>query len=278
MDGFSLEYENRQQLTPALVASVLLHLSIFFLITTNILGTWRRPGKDIVYSVSFESGDIKGGLSQVAKKESELPNEAQGRTPEVEQPKVQPTAAMPDLVIKEAEKSKPIPKATPMPKTVAEKEKKKEPVKKATPKATPTKKPTPKPVDVEKSFQDALKNYLGESTNAGGKGFGSAGKGGRGMGGGVVRPPEWFLYKDQLESFIKRGWKWHDAAATLTAAVSFNIGPDGSVSGVKIVSSSGNPLFDESVIRAVMKAAPVPPAPPHIYQDFSFVELEFKPE
>jgi len=47
--------------------------------------------------------------------------------------------------------------------------------------------------------------------------------------------------------------------------------------GLKIVQPSGDPSYDESVLRAVKKSSPLP-APPESYRkDFAEVELTFRP-
>jgi len=131
--------------------------------------------------------------------------------------------------------------------------------------------------EINSQYQQAMQRYLGESTDAGGKGFGGDGRGGKGMGGGLVRPPEWFLYKDLLESYIKRGWNWFDPTAALQTTVTFEISQAGEISNIKLLRSSGNAPYDESVLRAISKASPVPAPPPMFYNDFKFVELDFEP-
>src|SRR5262249_44384278 len=150
-----------------------------------------------------------------------------------------------------------------------EKEKEEKPEAKPTPKAAP---PTPLPKSGDKSgqkngqvaaidsqLQKAMQRYLGSSTDAGGQGFGAARLGGKGTGGGVVRPPEFFRYREILVHYIKGGWKWPDRTQPLIAQAEFFIDPDGTIRHVTIALSSGNERFDDSVIRAVEKASPLPP-------------------
>ena len=92
--------------------------------------------------------------------------------------------------------------------------------------------------DVDKRLQAALQRYLGESSEGGGKGFGAARVGGQGMGGGVVRPPEFFVYEKLLRSRIKDAWRWYDTNASLITQVSFEIEPDGMVKNVRLVKGS----------------------------------------
>lgn len=131
--------------------------------------------------------------------------------------------------------------------------------------------------DIDRGYQQAMQRYLGPSTDAGGYGFGGDGRGGSGMGGGVLRPPEWFIYKEQLETHVRKGWKWHQPASQLQAVVKFRISPSGVISDIKMSASSGNALFDQSVVRAVSKASPVPIPPQQFYDDFKYVEIDFNP-
>ncbi len=130
---------------------------------------------------------------------------------------------------------------------------------------------------VDKNLQQAMQRYLGESANAGGKTFGAARLGGTGMGGGVVRPPEFFTYLKILEEHIKSGWRWNDTSAALVAQVQIEIEPDGTVRDVILRKGSGNSLYDDSIIRAVRKASPVPTPPVTVYQYFKSVLLTFDP-
>jgi TonB family protein len=60
--------------------------------------------------------------------------------------------------------------------------------------------------------------------------------------------------------------------------VQFNIKDNGEIIGLKIVQSSGNSSYDESVLRAVRKSSPLPPLAENIRNGFADVELAFRPE
>lgn len=276
----------------ALGLSVFGHMLLFYILLFGLPGGPRVP-KDVVYSVSLEGSNKLGGMQQVPKgkqdtpiappKNVSAPPPPKNTAKEVKQQQVKKVTTPPEpkekAEIALKEKPKPVTKATPPPKTEVKKKEVAQPPKPVQPSKSAAK---PKPVDpkvqANKNFEQALQRYLGESTAAGGVGFGGDGRGGRGMGGGVVKPPEWFLYKDLLESSIRRGWNWHDTSAALVATVSFRISERGDVSDVSLVQGSGNPYYDESIIRAVKKASPVPPPPAQFYNDFRFVELDFKPQ
>ncbi len=238
----------------------------------------------VVYSVSIEGGKTLGGKSQVAKDDKPSPispvkNVTADSPPESEQ---KPDEKAPEKEVEPAEdaevsiaEKQSTPKPTPPPK--------------ATPKVTPKATPPPSKADskakqksdgdeVDKRLQAALQRYLGESSDGGGKGFGAGKVGGAGMGGGVVRPPEFFMYEKILRSRIKEAWRWYDTAAPLITQVAFEIEPDGLVKNVRVTKGSGDSSFDESVVRAVLKASPLPPPPEKVYQAyFKSVRITFDP-
>ncbi len=64
----------------------------------------------------------------------------------------------------------------------------------------------------------------------------------------------------------------------LQAKVRVRLNDKGSVLLVKIVQSSGDPLFDESVVRAVYRAEPLPmPSSPRLMDQFRNFTFVFKP-
>ena len=222
----------------------------------------------VIYSVTVEAGKSVGGISQVPepKKKTQMAPPKNVAPPKMEEVEKAPKDAELSLA-KETPKPTPKPKATPPPQKKAEAQK-------------PTPKPTPKEPsldEINKKLSQAMQRYLGESTDAGGKGFGAASTGGAGMGGGAARPPEFFTYKKLLEDRIKGGWRWFDTSSPLVAQVEFAISPNGAVSDVRIVKRSGSPEFDESVERAVQKGNPLPSPPSSVYSFFRVVRMTFDP-
>lgn len=284
------EVNKRDNFAFGLTCSLALHFG-FVLFLLFYHPTARVSRNQVVYSVSLEGGARLGGLSQVPdekqktnvappkptaeeNKEKERVNkneEEQQKPPE----KVPPEKAVPDAEVSLASpkptaapvKATPSPTAAPTPAATA----------RATAKPKPTKAPNPKD-ELEKEYQKALQRYRGESTEAAGKGFGAGALGGRGMGGGVLRPPEFFTYRDALKNHLKRGWRWYEENSTLTTVVGFHLAANGAISDVYIVESSGNREYDESVLRAVYKASPAPTPPASVYQYFKDVRVEFTPE
>jgi len=73
------------------------------------------------------------------------------------------------------------------------------------------------------------------------------------------------VYYTMIWGKIKKNWILPEGIAhnreDLKAVVSFKILRDGKIKGVRFENQSGNPYFDRSVLRAVEKAAPLPPLP-----------------
>jgi colicin import membrane protein len=88
-------------------------------------------------------------------------------------------------------------------------------------------------------------------------------------GGGAVRGLEFILYTQRLQRRVQESWIVTEKKPGLTASVSFKIQPDGEVQDVELMKSSGDGAFDQSVLRAVRKAAPFPPPPPSYAQEFA---------
>ncbi|MFZ2061184.1 MAG: energy transducer TonB [Candidatus Binatus sp.] len=107
-----------------------------------------------------------------------------------------------------------------------------------------------------------------------GKGYGvGSGEGSE----GILKDPEFLLYYKTVQDQIKKAWTFTGGSNDLTATVNFAIGPDGTLLGLKIGTSSNDSAFDDSVIRAIRRAAPFP-APPEKFRDefSSGIEARFQ--
>jgi TonB family protein len=111
------------------------------------------------------------------------------------------------------------------------------------------------------------------SASGGGPVLGSVAGGGKGSGIGpgtgslgMLKDPEFLLYYQKVEERIKDAWSFYGGNRNLTTTVEFAIGPDGKVAGISVKESSKNTSFDQSVVRAVQRAAPFAP-PPEKYRD-----------
>ena len=133
--------------------------------------------------------------------------------------------------------------------------------------------------DRDKKLADTLKRlrnqYEGESADAGGKGFGAAKLGGKGMGGGTLTSLEKLAYSNALKTHVKSGWRWMGGSEVLKAQVRVKLLPTGQIEDVRIEQGSGNSTFDDSVVRAVYKASPVPPPPADLYEEFKDTRFTF---
>ena len=63
----------------------------------------------------------------------------------------------------------------------------------------------------------------------------------------------------------------------LKAVVEVQIRKTGEIINVRVMTKSGNELFDEAAVRAVNKAAPLPPVPEAILQSSTKLILTFMP-
>lgn len=257
----------------------------------------RKPPSYPIYTVDLVGGEKIGGTNFG----TELPTPASKKsTPE----KAQPEAA--SVPVKE---KKPEPKKEKIEKkTVPEKSKAapvlpenklamKEPTKKESPKKE-VKRDTAGEASGESSadrvrerlIQSAVeraKNRTESSSKAGrgevissgpGEGEGAAALGPGGRGGGVVKGMDFIVYQNRMLSTIKDNWAWVGQKSNLRVVVHFNIKDNGEIVGLRIVQPSGDPSYDESVLRAVKKSSPLPAPPETVRQDFAEVELSFRPK
>ncbi len=89
-------------------------------------------------------------------------------------------------------------------------------------------------------------------------------------------------YLRQLQSKISQSWAPPRAATAggERAIVVFEIGRDGQIKEPAVEKSSGNRIYDQSALRAVMEASPFPPLPPEFRAPSLRVHFgfEFRPE
>ena len=111
-----------------------------------------------------------------------------------------------------------------------------------------------------------------------GEGQGAASLGSGGTGGGVVKGIEFVNYYNRMRQEIKQRWTWGGKKADLEMTVRFGIQENGEIVGIRVTRASGDPSYDETVIRAVTRANPLPPPPENYRKDFMDVELTFRPE
>ncbi len=114
---------------------------------------------------------------------------------------------------------------------------------------------------------------VASNANTAGSGYG-VGSGTGSM--GKLEDLQYLLYFRAVQQRVKDAWTFPGGSNDLTADVEFSIGADGSLNGVKIAKSSGDSAFDESVLRAIRRAAPFPPPPDRYRAQFGDVVSTFK--
>jgi TonB family protein len=94
---------------------------------------------------------------------------------------------------------------------------------------------------------------------------------------GIQQDAAFLLYYQGVQKRIKDAWSFAGSNPDLTATVTFGINPDGSLNSIKVDGSSHDPAFDDSVVRAIRRAAPFAPPPDKYQAQFSQgVEAVFK--
>jgi colicin import membrane protein len=135
----------------------------------------------------------------------------------------------------------------------------------------------------ESAEEDETRN-AGKEVSGGGPVVASVATEGSGLGvgpgtgsAGIQQDLQFLLYYRTVQQKIKKAWSFPGGPSDLTATVSFAIGPDGSLTAVRVTKSSRDPAFDESVIRAIRRAAPFPPPPDKYRSEFAGgIEALFK--
>lgn len=69
-------------------------------------------------------------------------------------------------------------------------------------------------------------------------------------------------YKAKVQARLQRVARGFSGSGRGTAIVSFVIGSNGGVSGIRLTKSSGSPAIDKAALAAVQRASPFPPLPP----------------
>jgi len=281
--------DREDRLSKWLFFSFLFHGALILaLFVVPVLPERSRPSYPI-YTVDLVGGEKIGG--------NNLGTEVQPPSVSKAAPKKAAEEVPPPLETKQEtkkEKPKPIEKSAPPEEKVALKEA----AKKEPPKKEPTKETKSEPktdesaldrvrerliqsaVDRARSRTEGGQNAAkGDAISSGpGEGEGAAALGAGGRGGGVVKGMEFIIYQNRMLSSIKDNWAWVGQKSNLKVVVHFSIKDSGEITGLKIVQPSGDPSYDESVLRAVKKSSPLPPPPEGSRKDFADVELTFRPK
>jgi TonB family protein len=206
-------------------------------------------------------------------------------------PAVKQEAAAPEAVPLPAPKPEPVPIAPkPTPPKVVQSLKKKT-LKKEVVKETVVQKPAPpaaKPREtgVSKAIESMREKVATQEKTRAASGAGAgagagtgAGGGGGGGGGAVLSRIE--NYRIEAALAVAQNWAFSQQLAGmgdhLETLIQFRILPNGEITNIEIVKSSGNRYLDESALRAVKKASPVAPHPEGLGQPYIEVGVRATP-
>lgn len=121
---------------------------------------------------------------------------------------------------------------------------------------------------------------VGVGGGVGGGVRGGTGTGGFGTGtggGGALRGADFLLYYNGMITRIRDAWVWVGGSPNLEVEVGFRITPVGDIVDVRIVRASGDPSYDQSVLRALRTVRSLGPPPERHRETFSDVQLTFRP-
>jgi TonB family protein len=148
---------------------------------------------------------------------------------------------------------------------------------KPAPKPVEEKVPPPEPEPVEQDYSDVLAQLradAGESAEPPPPTPPTTATAGSGSGVGLPVSPEVATWMKKAKIHVRRAWVLPPAFRTqaLEAHVRVDLDAGGNVIGVpEVVRRSGNPWYDEGVVRAIQKASPLPPPPAADEWAFVFV-------
>lgn len=118
-------------------------------------------------------------------------------------------------------------------------------------------------------------------STTGAAGAGGTGSGGGGGGGGSAILSRIENYRLEAALAVARNWAFSrelaGAAERLETLLQFKILPNGEITDIEIVKSSGNRYLDESAYRAVKKASPLAPHPEGFGRPYIEVGLRATP-
>ena len=81
-------------------------------------------------------------------------------------------------------------------------------------------------------------------------------------------------YVRQVKQHVMDSWIVAERKVGLIAVVSFGILATGDIFDLKMAQPSGSAIYDESAIRAVRKASPLPPPPSRYRRQFAEQKVE----
>ena len=136
----------------------------------------------------------------------------------------------------------------------------------------PVQKAAKKEISPDKQVLEDLKKEEAEKSTKDeskpGEGIGSAVLEGKGL--------ENTYYVDLMLQKIKESWRNPVKGGLLKATVYFKIQRDGKIIDAEVEAPSGVSIFDQSALRAVISASPLPPLPSQFTSEYLGVHLEFE--
>jgi TolA protein len=100
------------------------------------------------------------------------------------------------------------------------------------------------------------------------------GEGAKDRGEGKAHGLEFLTYTESIKQRVKDGWILPERRPGLTTVIRFAVEADGQVVDIELVEPSGDRAFDQSAIRAVKKANPLPPPPSAYREEFATQKVE----
>lgn len=236
------------QQTKRSLLGLLISLIVHGIVVGLILWSWNKPSD----SANSAPGDISTSISMemvqgmVMEEPAPEPENVQ-KEPEPEKQEVveDPTVKPEPQKIKEPEKEKPKPKEKP-------KEKPKDkPKKDVKPQEKPINKDLPKgDKNIDSSANVNAKATTTSATNSNAQVAGSG-----------TDTSEMAAYRSAIRHEIERHKRYPTRAKMMRkqgkVSVSFNVGPDGSLSGARVTQSSGDESLDNAALEAVNSARPI---------------------
>lgn len=236
------------QQTKRSLLGLLISLIVHSIVVGLILWSWNKPSD----SANSAPGDISTSISMemvqgmVMEEPAPEPENVQ-KEPEPEKQEVveDPTVKPEPQKIKEPEKEKPKPKEKPKEKP---KDKPKKDVK-------PQEKPINKDLPKGDKNIDSSANVNAKATTTG------AANSNAQVAGSGTDTSEMAAYRSAIRREIERHKRYPTRAKMMRkqgkVSVSFNVGPDGSLSGARVTQSSGDESLDNAALEAVNSARPV---------------------
>ena len=236
------------QQTKRSLLGLLISLLVHSIVVGLILWSWNKPSD----SANSAPGDISTSISMemvqgmVMEEQAPEPENVQ-KEPEPEKQEVveDPTVKPEPQKIKEPEKEKPKPKEKP----------------KEKPKDKPKKELKPQDKPINKDLPKGDKN-IDSTANANAKATTtSTANSNAQVAGSGTDTSEMAAYRSAIRREIERHKRYPTRAKMMRkqgkVSVSFNVGPDGSLSGARVTQSSGDESLDNAALEAVNSARPI---------------------